>query len=529
MIVSREEMIALERGSGYTGSELMERAGQAVWEDLIRDLVPGSRVLILAGKGNNGGDGFVLARLLSREPRTGLTAPDHQVRVWLAEGLPASREAEEAFARMDPGLVLNLPERPEHTGMTFEQALARADLVIDAVYGFSYHGPLREPVRSLFRQVNASGIPVRSIDLNSGSEADSGYADPDALRSRVTWALECRKPVHQMNRTLGLAQEIRVLDLGIRKDQEQTAETPAFAGSRPEMDEKVFFSLFPERKANDWKGSRGKVLLIAGSYGMAGAACLNILGAKTVGAGYLQAALPDSIYSIAAGRFLTPVYYPFTEENAVAAIRGLLRDARTVCFGSGAVRMPRKREILQLVLESGVPAVLDAEALNLLSEREDGSLLKTLPQDGSVKAETAAGPAPVRVLTPHIGEFSHLTGLSTEEIRQRPVKAAEQYAADHRVILVLKGADTIVASPEGRIYINQSGSPALAQAGSGDLLAGMTAAMMSLVPDAFTAVCMAVWLHGRLAEPEISGHSVQCLPLETFPEIMDRVLREQGR
>ena len=157
--------------------------------------------------------------------------------------------------------------------------------------------------------------------------------------------------------------------------------------------------------------------------------------------------------------------------------------------------------------------LLDAEALQLLGSRKE--LLKTVQ-------------CPV-ILTPHIGEFSRLSGSSAEEILTDRGSAAASFAQEHRVILVLKGPHTIVAGPEGSIMRNNSGNPALAQAGSGDVLTGITAGLLTLIKDPFTAVMMAVWLHGHLADMALSEYSVHCFPLESYPQLMNRFLRENGR
>ena len=508
MIVTRDEMIRMEQGSGLPVGELMERAGRAVYGEIRRRLLPGERVLVLCGKGNNGGDGFVIARLLY---------PEVPVRVWLLQGEPQTGAAREAYEKLPEGTVLNAAgESAEEDA--FAAALAEADAVVDAFCGFSFRGGLREPQRSLFRRVNESGKRVFSVDLNSGSEADTGFFDPDALRSECTFALGSRKPVHAMNRQTCLAAEIHELGLGLPRP-----EKPVFT----ELTEELLFSRFPKKGPGAWKGSFGTTLLIAGSCGMPGAACLNVLGAKTLGAPYIHCALPESIYPIAAGRFLTPVWHPFTEENALKTVREALHSASAAAFGSGAVRMPGKEAILRLLLEeTDVPAVLDAEALDLFAsyeaERTGGAGLPEIPE------------RPARlILTPHRGEFRRLLLAEhgreeAEELLKRPLSAAADYAARHGVVVILKGPATVCAAPDGRRYINETGNQALAQAGSGDVLAGMAAAMLSFVKDPFFAACAAVFLHGLIADRGLLRFARQTFPLEAFPEIMDGIFREHG-
>ncbi len=281
-----------------------------------------------------------------------------------------------------------------------------------------------------------------------------------------------------------------------------------------EISEELFFARFPKKPPDAHKGTFGKILLIGGGFGMAGAVCLNVLGAKTLGASYIHVALPETVYPIAAARFLTPVYHPLGEAGAAKTVASLLPDMRAVGFGSGCVRMPEKEKILELLLGDTVrvPTVLDAEALRMLT-------LSAL--------DDRASASPL-ILTPHLGEFSQLDGTDAETAGKDPVSAAKRFSKDHNVILVLKGPKTAVAAPDGRVYENHSGNPALAQAGSGDVLTGMIAAMLTFLPDPFEAACSAVWLHGFLADEGRKTRSCQNFSLESFPEIMDRLFFLHG-
>lgn len=486
MIINTEGMKEIESASGFTPYELMEKAGSAAAAAVRGMLKKDAHIAVLCGKGNNGGDGFVAARLLA----------DFDTRVILADGMPVTECARKAFSLLPE----DMPAEPEETG----PLIAGADLIIDAVYGFSYHGKLKPEIRQLFCMVNASDARVVSIDLNSGAEADSGSCDKDAVLSDVTLALECWKPFHMMRKDHRLFRKACLLSL----DLPHTSASPY-----PEMNEELFFSRFPRRRENAYKGSTGKCALIGGSYGMAGALCLNILGARTIGAPYVLAACPDSIYQIAASRFLTTVFHPFSEHNMYSVIEPLIFQSKAIAFGSGCVGLPKKEEILDLVLQSADgPVVLDAEAIRLLNHNY--YVLRFVRE-------------PV-ILTPHIGEFASLINRPVEMVLHDRIALACRFAKEYHVTLVLKGPHTLVVDDTGRIYINQSGSPALAQAGSGDLLTGMITAMLTMVPDVYEAVCMAVWLHGYLAEYGTGTHSVQNFPLESYPDLMDRLFRSHG-
>ena len=280
-----------------------------------------------------------------------------------------------------------------------------------------------------------------------------------------------------------------------------------------EMNEELFFASFPKKTENAYKGTFGKTLLIGGCYGMAGALGLNLLGARTVGAPYIQAAVPEEVYQVVASYCMTPVFHPFGQHTWHQVIEPLVSTSQAIGFGSGAAYMHHKEDILDLILqESRVPVVLDAEALRLL-------------QHNMYVLRFAKAPV---IITPHIAEFSAISGLPVSVIRDQKIKTASDFAKDYKVIVVLKGPNTVVAFPNGEFYINQSGNQALAQAGAGDLLAGILTGLLTMTCDVYTAVCMGVWLHGYLADIGIRSRSIQGFRLESYPELMDTLFREHG-
>jgi hydroxyethylthiazole kinase-like uncharacterized protein yjeF len=486
MIVDHEQMKAIERASGLSSAKLMDAAGAAVAAEIMHATEPGANILFLIGKGNNGGDGLVAAALLE----------DRKVKVFLADGKPATKEAETALRRIPSGAAIT--ERSLHA------ALTKADLIVDAVYGFSYHGSLEPSMKKLFSAVNDLHRRVFSIDINSGCECDTGYCENDALRSDVTLALDCWKPFHMMRKNHQMFHEAKLLSL----------ELPHPEHSRfHEMNEDLFFRSFPKKEESAYKGTFGKTSVIGGCWGMAGAMCLNITGAQTIGTSYLQAVLPEDIYPIVAGRFISPVFHPFGHETWHQVISDVLGDSRSISFGSGAVYMDHKEDILDLILqESHCPVVLDAEALRLL--KHNTYVLRFVK-------------SPV-IVTPHLSEFAGLINQPVEVIQDNRLTLALKFAKEYGVIVVLKSPNTIVVSPSGEVYINQTGSQALAQAGSGDILTGMMTALLSMTRDVFQAVCMAVWLHGYLADLGTRTHSIQGFRLDRYPEIMDELFARHG-
>lgn len=472
-----------EKASGFTALKLMEKAGRAAAQYLRENISLKSRICVLAGCGNNGGDGLVIARLLSK---------DHTVSAVLADGQPKTAEAMRNLKKLDPSLIRK----------NARQAIAKADVIIDTVYGYSYHGNLKREIASLFDLINDQNKTVYAIDINSGCEADTGYCDPHALHSSVTLALDCFKPFHMLAKEHQMFEQCICLDLGLGKNDSSRFLT---------MDEDRFFSLFPKKRTSDYKGTYGKTLIIGGCFGMAGAVSLNLYGAKTVGAPYISCALPEEIYTVVAAQHVTPVFHPFSPATALQVIEPLIADAKAIAFGSGCACMEKKNDILDCILQnSSAPIILDAEAIRLLDHNT---------------WVLHFSHAPI-ILTPHLGEFADLIQQSIAYVQEHKIECAVQFARDNHVTVVLKGPNTIAAFPSGKIYINQSGNQALAQAGSGDLLTGILAGILTFVPSVEDAVSMGIWLHGYLADEGLHTYSKQNFPLLKYPEIMDAVFQK---
>ncbi|MBQ1476622.1 MAG: NAD(P)H-hydrate dehydratase [Erysipelotrichaceae bacterium] len=274
------------------------------------------------------------------------------------------------------------------------------------------------------------------------------------------------------------------------------------------MHTEEFFTHYPIRRADSNKFDNGRVFLIGGSYGMAGAAILNILGARSAGASYIDVLLPEEIYPIAAVREITAVYHPDDCEKDRIGIAAL-QKAKAVSFGSGMTNHPKKRKYLKYLSENvKVPLVVDAEGLRILADHPTYS--KNM------------------ILTPHLGEFSALTRLSVDEIQKDRENIAISFAKEKNITLVLKGPGTLVVDAKGRLYRNDSGNEALARAGSGDVLTGMIAGLCSLYDDAYQAVSDAVWLHGHLSDEACRTHSKEIFDLTKYPEYADAFFKRRS-
>ena len=484
MIIDRKGMQKIESLSGFSSLEIMETVSRLIADKIMHAFSRQDSIVVLAGNGNNGGDGYTICKYLK----------NYTFKILPIDGEPVSNEAIYASKQIDSKYIYSYKQ----------EYIDQADLIIDAVYGFSYHGELKKNIRDIFRYINQSNKTVYSIDINSGAEADSDYHDLDAIHSTITFALDCYKPFHMLQKEHQLFDTCELIDLHLP----HTIPTKYY-----EMNEERFFSLFPKKPVNAYKGTYGKTYLVGGSYGCAGALSLNIIGAKTVGTPYINVSCPDEIYPIVAAHHITPVFHPFNYNNYEEKLYPRIKEAKAIAFGSGAVCMPRKVECMDMILqESTQPVILDAEALRLLVKNT--WILRFVN-------------CPV-IITPHLGEFASICNQPIEVIKDHKLEYAKQFARKNKVYVVLKGPNTIVVSPNEDVYINQSGNQSLAQAGSGDLLVGILAGILTMTTDIFHALCMGVWLHGYLADYGNKIYSRQSFPIEKYPEIMNEVFKNHG-
>lgn len=471
MSVSVKKMKEIEINTGFSVGEMVGIAANAIAEYLMKNEKKDKNFVFIAGKGNNGNDAIEAYKILKSK--------GYRVVISLVD-----REPGEDIDVSDIVDILDYP-------------LDGNTVVIDGIYGFSYHGRLRNHVRAITQYLNQSRILIYSIDINSGACADTDEWDEDAIISDVTLALEKKKYFHDKAKEHGLFSECVVLPLGF--DKEGISDTLA-------MNEKTFLKYYRARSETAYKGSEGKCMLVGGSYGMAGALGLNIIGAKSVGSSFIHVGIDDRIYPILASRFLTPVYHPL--------YRGMkLEKVDAISFGSGCTQLEDKSYWLHKVLESDIPCVIDAEGINLLQYDLDALKEVTKPV----------------IITPHMMEFSRLSGLSMDEIKHHRIQTALQFAKEYQCIVVLKGVHTVVAGPKGELYINQSGNQGLAQAGSGDVLTGMITGLLAKVKDPFVSACMGVWFHGYLADMMSKNHSLVTLPLEQIDQYGDQFFKKYSR
>ena len=486
MIVSRKEMLEIEEKSGLSSFDLINLVGKKLAVHLLPYLDVKSNILVLAGNGNNGADCFALINNLKQ----------FHIKLILVNGLPNNPDAMKIYQQVSPSIIQPLT--------ALDTCLKECDVIIDGIFGFGYHGKLSEDKRVVVKQIQKANKPIYSIDINSGAECDSAMHDSFALHSTVTFAIDCYKPFHILQKYHHLFDKLELISLDIPHPKQS---------SFLEMNQTLFFQNLAKRKETAHKGSNGKILLVGGSYGMAGAISLNITGAKALGFPYIEVGCIDGIYPIVATKHTTPVFHPFSAHNVEQQLASTIEHVNAAAFGSGVTQMFEKELCLDLMIQKcHAPLILDAEGIRML-------------RYNTWKLRFAKSPI---ILTPHIGEFADLFHLEKEEVMRNPLHYALKCAKELKVYIVLKSAHTIIATPNGQCYINQTGNEALAQAGSGDLLTGMLTALLAYHCDIFTSLRMGVWLHGYIADRLVEHHSKMHMNLEDYPTAVDQFFYENG-
>ncbi len=468
--MARVDADAIER-LGLPGRVLMETAGRAVAEVLRRRFPDSRRPLVVCGPGNNGGDGLVVARVLHEW--------DARCVPLVLASSPGGRQSAEARANhellLESGIeVLGRDEKDAAT------LLGRCDLIVDALFGVGLTRPLEGGTAELIRALGAADLPVVAVDLPSGMSGDSGRALGVALRADLVITLGLPK--------LGLVVQppgapVEVVDIGL------PAASIARAGIRQWLVTRALARrLLPARPPGGHKGTFGHVLVVGGSAGKTGAVALASEGALRSGAGLVTAALPAAL---AAGGELRVEAMSIALESGPGSARQVLealreRDALVIGPGLG----PDAGLVREILAGCACPAVVDADGLNALG----GDPAGIRPDAG-------------RVLTPHPGEAARLLGCRTPEVQADRPAAARALAARSGAVAVLKGSRTLIAAPDGALWVNPTGGPGLATGGTGDVLAGCIGGLLAQGCAPLDAARLGVWLHGVAGDlgPDAGG------------------------
>jgi len=472
---------------GVPALDLMERAGAGL-AAVAAAMAPEGRIAVVAGKGNNGGDGLVAARLLRADGR--------DVDVLLAgEGAEFSGDAR-----------WNLERLPGPEPVALGSAIASGTtLVIDALLGTGASGAPRGRVAEAIETIGACGVPVLAADLPSGVDASSGEVAGPAVAAAATATFHAAKPGLWIEPGRGHAGRVRVLDIGIPRGAPVEADVGLMRDD--------ILALIPRRGVHSTKFTSGRVLVAGGSPGLTGAPSLSALAAARAGAGYVTVCVPASLSLIFETRLLEAMTLALPDERgehtlggveplaAAAAARG-----GALVLGPGLGRGDGAAAFTRGVLEAvALPVVLDADGLNAYAGALD-----------SLSGRAA-------VLTPHEGELARLLGATAATVASARLRYAREAASRARAVVVLKGDDTLVAAPGGVVAVSVGATPALATAGTGDVLAGVIAAMLAKGLEPFEAACAAVRLHARAGVRAAARHGGEGLIASDVVEALSAV------
>ena len=462
---------------GIAGIELMERAGMAVANATVRRHPGAPQIRIVAGPGNNGGDGFVAARILA-----GRGLP---VRLLLLGDLAGLKgDAAEAARRWQGAIV---PASP--------QEISGAGVIIDALYGAGLDRPVEAEARALVEAINAAGAPVVAVDLPSGIHGASGAVMGAAVRAAATVTFFRRKPGHLLLPGRVHCGAVEVADIGIPGGVLDRIGPRLFANAPG-----LWSAHFPVPRVEGHKYARGHAVVGSGGMASTGAARLAARGALRAGAGLVTIASPaDAVAVNAAGSLSVMV----RQVDDGAGLSAMLADRRlnAVLLGPGGGVGTALRELVLAALATDCAVVLDADALTSFADRPELLFF-------AIRARRSA-----TILTPHDGEFGRLFGKPPEPIDKTPkYDRVRRAAVASGATVLLKGADTVVAGPDGRASIGENAPPWLATGGSGDVLAGIVTGLLAQGMPAFEAASAAVWLHGEAGNSAGPGLIAEDLP-----------------
>ncbi|MDD3265236.1 MAG: NAD(P)H-hydrate dehydratase [Dehalococcoidales bacterium] len=477
-LVTVSEMLAIQRESGLRGvppARLMENAGRALAEKVtaLAGGVERKSLIILVGPGNNGGDGLVAARHLSGQGAA--------VRLVI----PVKNSTNEANLRLAVEFGCVEMSSPQE----LEAQLKSADICMDGFFGTGRSRPIDGDFKAVLKAVNCAkkrnpSLLTIAIDLPSGLDGDTGALDPAVFIADHTLTLGYPKTgLFSRDDSIPVIGKITVLDIGI-----PPVEVPE-SGIQI-IDTKMAHGVIPRRPANAHKGTSGKLMVIAGSANYPGAALLSSAGAARSGAGLVTLAVPRSLQATVVSNLPEVTYIPLEESSpgnvskqAGKKIIQNMEGYNAILLGCGLGQTQESSELVKSVLnqakKSNTSVVLDADALNLLAASSEWA--ETLPSRC--------------ILTPHPGEMERLSGLSVSQVQSERIEISRKKAAEWNQVVVLKGAYTVISSPDGRTMVNNCLNPALASAGTGDVLAGIIAGLLAQGLEVFEAGWLGVYLH----------------------------------
>ncbi len=464
--MKQAEKTASEKGLSYL--QMMDNAGSRAASQIVKDfseLVKGKTV-VLCGNGNNGGDGFVVARRFAQK--------GYAVSVLLVNGAPQSVSAMEMEAKLD-GYGISVVDTKTQWSFA-KKMLDESSLIVDGVFGTGFHGELPAHIREVFSYINRMNKTVVALDLPSGVTADDGKVANDTLRCAATVSFHAYKYAHLLYPARQLCGAVTVADIGIPEEEEQF----------PFVVDQAYVIPHLKRPAdNTHKGSFGTATLFVGSYGMAGAATFAVQSCLRCGVGLAKPVVCEDVYPLIAPNAPEGVYQVYAKTKSAGRAAQLCKQGNACLVGCGSGKTPFTRDVLlELINSYSSPLVVDADGIN--------SLCSHIDELKERNGET--------VLTPHPGEMARLIGKSVEYVQENRIQVASTFAREYGVVVVLKGAGTVIAHPLGHLAISLTGNSGLSKGGTGDVLAGMITSFLAQGMPAFESACVGAWLHGKAGE-----------------------------
>ena len=497
------EKLAVERFSmNYLG--LMENAGTACAEKIMQRYdIASKKTTVVCGSGKNGGDGFVIARKLSES--------GGNISVVLASGEPKASDAIEMMSKIQnmPITVTNFKSDKIHAVSVIEES----DYIVDAVFGIGFRDKPDESMSELFGIISNAEAKVISIDVPSGTECDNGKVGGACVKADCTIAISVLKTAHVLFPANSYCGKTDVVSIGMPEECFASVECNLHA-----IDDEMVKGKFLPRDSQSNKGNFGHILSVCGSYNMPGAASLAANGAVSSGAGMVTAAFPFSAYPSVTSHLVEPLLLPLFEneagtlsKKAIPKILEKLKKVNVCLVGCGlGLNEDTKEVVYKIIKNAKCTVVIDADGINAVACNID--ILK-------------AAKAPV-VMTPHPGEMARLISATPSAVQNSRLDTARNFADKYGVTLVLKGANTIIASPNEKTYINRSGNAGMAQAGSGDLLSGILSAFIAQGMSPVDAAVCAVYLHGRAGDKAAENLSQRGMTPTSMIGIIPKLLSE---
>jgi len=489
-VLTGTQMKALDQKAieehGIPSLVLMENAGRNIAEvmaDEIEDLAE-AQILVVSGKGNNGGDGLCAARHLIH-----MGVLVEVFIIGARDEISAESEVQAKFLE-EMGEEIHYLDS-EDALEELETSLVYSDIVLDAILGIGVSGAPRGLYKSAIEAVNKSQALVIAADVPSGVNADTGHVTSEtAIQADLTITIEFPKVGLLLYPGSEYAGDVISTPIGYPEQLADEIEAEALL-----IEEPFVHAVMPMRQPHSHKGTYGKLLLIAGSTGMSGAAMMAGEAALRSGLGLLYMGYPQSLSQVIESNIWEAVKIPLTEEDGALSEASALRIKNTIeslkidalAMGPGlSQRLPITKLVQDLLGTIEIPVLIDADGINALANPDGLKLLKSL--------KTSA------ILTPHPGEFAKLSGNSVEDIEADRIDSAKSFASKHGVVLVLKGTPTVIGLPDGTAFVNTTGNSGLATGGSGDVLTGIIGGLLAQGLEAQFAAAAGVYIHGALAD-----------------------------